>query len=87
MSLSPSEVVAHEVGILGEVDRLQRQAAEALATVDGFVLRWRVQSVGGAEDEKKESGESDGEKWREKYFLEFGNGTKKKGGTREMVQM
>ena len=35
----PAEVIAHEIGVLGEVDGLQRQAAEALAAIDGLVLR------------------------------------------------
>ena len=31
-------MVAHEIGVLGEVDGLERQAAEALAPVDGLIL-------------------------------------------------
>jgi hypothetical protein len=32
-------VVAHEIGVLGEVDGLEGQAAEALPPVDGLILR------------------------------------------------
>lgn len=32
-------MVAHEIGILGEVDGLEGQAAEALPPVDGLILR------------------------------------------------
>ena len=35
---SPSEMVAHEVGILREVNRLQSQAPKPLAAVDGLML-------------------------------------------------
>lgn len=31
-------MVAHEIGVLGEVDGLERQAAEALPPVDGLIL-------------------------------------------------
>lgn len=34
----PSEVVAHEIRVLSEIDSLQRQPAKPLATVDGFIL-------------------------------------------------
>ena len=36
---SPSEVVAHEIRVLGEVDGLERESAEALAAIDRLVLR------------------------------------------------
>lgn len=38
LTLVTAEVVAHEVGVLGEIDGLEGEAAEALAAVDGFVL-------------------------------------------------
>lgn len=31
-------MVAHEIGVLGEVDGLEGQAAEALPPVDGLIL-------------------------------------------------
>ena len=36
---SPSEVVAHEIRVLGEVDGLERESAEALAAIDRLMLR------------------------------------------------
>lgn len=38
LALVAAEVVAHEVGVLGEVDGLEGEAAEALPPVDGLIL-------------------------------------------------
>lgn len=38
LALIAAEVVAHEVGVLGEVDGLEGEAAEALPPVDGLIL-------------------------------------------------
>jgi len=38
LALVAAEVVAHEVGVLGEVDGLESEAAEALPPVDGLIL-------------------------------------------------
>lgn len=38
LTLVAAEVVAHEIGVLGEVDSLEGKSAETLAAVDGFVL-------------------------------------------------
>lgn len=35
----PSKMIAHEVGILGKVDSLQRQTPEPLPAIDCFILR------------------------------------------------
>ena len=34
----PSEVVAHEIRVFGEIDGLERESPETLTAVDGFVL-------------------------------------------------
>lgn len=38
LALVASEVVAHEVGVFGEVDGLEGESSETLFAVDGFVL-------------------------------------------------
>lgn len=38
LALIAAEVIAHEIGVLGEVDSLEGQAAEALPPVDGLIL-------------------------------------------------
>lgn len=35
----PSKMITHKIGVLGEVDRLQGQAPEPLASINGFILR------------------------------------------------
>lgn len=39
LALIASQVVAHEVGVLGQVDRLQRQPPQPLPPVDRLILR------------------------------------------------
>lgn len=38
LALVASEVVAHKIGILGQVDSFQRQPPQPLSTVDGLIL-------------------------------------------------
>lgn len=38
LTLVAAKVVAHEVGIFGEIDGLEGESPEALSAVDGFVL-------------------------------------------------
>lgn len=34
----PAKMIAHEVGVFGEINSLKGESSETLATVDGFVL-------------------------------------------------
>lgn len=56
----PSEVVSHEVRVLREVDRLQRQSSEPLPAVDGLVLRGKSGARGEVQGRLDRAGEGRG---------------------------
>ena len=56
----PSEVVSHEIRVLREVDRLQRQSSEPLPAVDGLVLRGKSGARGEVQGRLDWAGEGRG---------------------------